>query len=387
MKKKYFMAVIAAVMLFAAGCSEQAEDTNADWQPPRRGQTELPEATPKPTDAPEEKNPEAGATDAPAPTEGAEPVVTLGRYMGLVITKVSKAEIQAELQYILESYAEFLEVDRLAQTGDTLDITYTLEVDGTMLGDEENGSSQNTVTIGEGMYIQGFEEGLIGAGKGDVVELNLTFPDPYIVNPELAGKEGLFTITVNSVMEAKLPELTDEFVNENFGYETAAVYLEALEEVLNEQSLREQLLEEIMDNCEVEEYPMDRIEAEREGFVDYYLEYAEYLGTFYDLDAEVVLQLQWGINSVDELEELGENYAYTQVKKDLVLNAIAKKQYLTLSDEEYEMRLLQYTIDYGYDTIEEFLQDYDEEEVRKEIFYDYVLDWCMDCAVVYNAEN
>lgn len=386
MKKNCFMAVLVAVMLFAAGCNEQTENTNADWQPPRRGETTFPELTPEPTptNIPEEKKPEAEATKAPIPTEGAEPVVTLGQYMGLVITKVSKAEIQAEVQSILENYAEYPEVDRAAQMGDTLDITYTLEVDGVMQTDEP---AQNSVTIGEGGYIPGFEDGLIGAKTGDLVVLNLNFPDPYIVNPELAGKAALFTITVDSVMETKLPELTDEFVSENFGYETAAAYLKELEEVMNKQSLRDQLLEGILENCEVEEYPMERVTAEKEAFVDFYLTYAEYYGSFYDLNTETALQVFFGFDSTDALEELGEVYAYDLVKKDLVLNAIAKKQNLTLSDEEYEARLQQYVIDYGYEAVEDFLLDYDEEEVDLSIFYDYVLDWCMDYAIVYNAEN
>ena len=217
--------------------------------------------------------------------------------------------------------------------------------------------------------------------------LNLNFPDPYIVNPELAGKAALFTITVDSVMETKLPELTDEFVNENFGYETVVAYLKELEEVMNEESLRDQLLEGILKNCEVEEYPIDRVTAEKEGFVDYYLAYADYYGSFYDLDTETALQVFFGFDSVDALEELGEVYAYDLVKKDLVLNAIAKKQNLTLSDEEYKARLQQYAIDYEYEIVDDFLMDYNEEEIYTSIFYDYVLDWCMDYAIVYNAEN
>ena len=51
------------------------------------------------------------------------------------------------------------------------------------------------------------------------------------------------------------------------------------------------------------------------------------------------------------------------------------------------IKLWQYASDYGYETTEDFLIDYNEEEIKKEIFYDYVLDWCMQSAVVYNAEN
>ncbi len=388
MKKKFLVTVLALMMLFAAGCGEQAEDADMDWQPPRRGESSLPEITPEakptPTDIPE-KEPEAEATKAPVPTEEAEPVVVLGQYIRLALTKLSKAEIQEELQAILREYAEFDEVERPAQSGDTLDVTYTVEVDGALLGDGT--PSQNTVTIGEGMYIPGFEDGLVGASAGDVVELDLTFPDPYTINPELAGKAALFKITVNYVMETQIPELTDEFVEEYFGYETVAAYLVDAEEAFNQQSLEEQLLDMILTDSEIEEYPMGRIAEEKEGFVDYYVSYADYYGSLYDVDTETALQIFFGFSSMQELEEIGDSYAYAQVKKDLVLNAIAKKEYLTLSDEEYKARLWQYASDYGYETTEDFLIDYNEEEIKKEIFYDYVLDWCMQSAVVYNAEN
>lgn len=391
MKKKFFAAILALMVLFAAGCSEQPEDaTGADWQPPRRGETALPEVTPESTPKPtptevSEKKPETEATGTPVPAEEAEPVVVLGQYIRLALTKLSKTELQEEVQAILREYAEFVEVERSAQIGDTLDITYTVEVDGTLL--EDGTPSQNIVTIGEGMYIPGFEDGLIGASAGDIVELDLDFPDPYIINPELAGKAALFVITVDNVMETQIPELTDEFVKEYFGYETAADYLADAEEAFNQQSLDAQLLEMILDSSEIEEYPMDRIAEEKKGFVDYYVSYADYYGSFYDVDTETALQAFFGFASMEELEEIGETYAYTQVKKDLVLNAIAKKEYLTLSDEEYEARLWQYAAGYGYSTTEDFLIDYNEEEIRKEIFYDYVLDWCMRSAVVYNAEN
>ncbi len=388
MKKKFLAAILGLVMLFAAGCGEQAEDVGTDWQPPRRGETSLPEitpeATPTPTNIPE-KEPEAEATKAPVPTEEAEPVVVLGQYIRLALTKLSKAEIQEEVQAILREYAEFIEVERSAQVGDTLDVTYTVEVDGTLLGDGT--PSQNSVTIGEGMYIPGFEDGLIGASAGDTVGLNLKFPDPYLVNPELAGKAALFTITVDSVMETQIPELTDEFVKEYFGYETVAAYLADAEEAFNQQSLEEQLLDMILNDSEIEEYPMGRIAEEKEGFVDYYVSYADYYASLYDVDTETALQVFFGFVSMQELEEIGDSYAYAQVKKDLVLSAIAKKEYLTLSDEEYKARLWQYANDYGYETTEDFLIDYNEEEIKKEIFYDYVLDWCMQSAVVYNAEN
>ena len=70
-------------------------------------------------------------------------------------------------------------------------------------------------------YVQhGFEDGLIGKNVGETVELNLTFPEDYSNNTDLAGKAVVFTVTINSIdteKEMVYDDLTDEYVSENFG--------------------------------------------------------------------------------------------------------------------------------------------------------------------------
>ena len=73
--------------------------------------------------------------------------------------------------------------------------------------------------IGSNSFIDGFEEGLIGANVGDEVDLNLTFPDTYKNNPDLAGKPVVFHVTVNSIgqqVPMTYENMTDEYVAGNF---------------------------------------------------------------------------------------------------------------------------------------------------------------------------
>lgn len=85
--------------------------------------------------------------------------------------------------------------------GDTVNIDYV----GTIDGEEfDGGSTQGTgtdLTIGSGSYIDDFEEQLIGAHPGDTVEVNVTFPDPYELNPDMSGADAVFTVTVNGIYE------------------------------------------------------------------------------------------------------------------------------------------------------------------------------------------
>ena len=85
----------------------------------------------------------------------------------------------------------------------------------------DGGTAQGQdLTLGSGTYIDGFEEGLIGAVKGQELSLELTFPDPYYNNPDLAGKDVVFDVTVNRVEETAAAELNDAFVQRVSDFET-----------------------------------------------------------------------------------------------------------------------------------------------------------------------
>ena len=144
----------------------------------------------------------------------AESSVKLGEYKGIAVTvteaSVTDEEVENQIQQVLNSKAEYREVDRAAQTGDQVNIDYKGLLDGEAF---EGGTAEGyDLTLGSGSFIDGFEDGLVGAVKGDQKDLNLTFPDPYPNNPDLAGKAVVFEVTVNAVKERSVPELTDEFV-------------------------------------------------------------------------------------------------------------------------------------------------------------------------------
>lgn len=84
------------------------------------------------------------------------------------------------------------------EDGHTVNIDYI----GTMDGEEfENTEGYGTdLTIGSGMYIDDFEEQLIGAHPGDTVEVNVTFPEDY-GNEELNGKDAVFEVVINGIYE------------------------------------------------------------------------------------------------------------------------------------------------------------------------------------------
>ena len=139
-------------------------------------------------------------------------LVRLGQYKGLEISvnsaKVTQEDIDAQIETALSSEAEQIEVtNRAVKDGDIVNIDYEGKKDGVAF---DGGTAQGyDLAIGSGTFIEGFEEGLIGAKLGETRDLNLTFPENYGAQ-ELAGQDVVFTVKVNSIKEEKLPELTDE---------------------------------------------------------------------------------------------------------------------------------------------------------------------------------
>ena len=121
---------------------------------------------------------------------------------------ITDADVGEMIERLRRQRRNFQVVERAAQEGDRINVNYQGRVDGEA---SENLGSENTdIEIGEKMYIEGLEEGLIGASAGESLKLNLTFPENYN-NEELAGKPVVFEMQVNHVAEAVLPELDAEF--------------------------------------------------------------------------------------------------------------------------------------------------------------------------------
>ena len=166
----------------------------------------------------------------------------------------TEEDYQKEIDAILEKHAEEVDIgeDAKVEDGDDLEIDYVGKYkndgknsDGTeyKAGEEfEGGSASNTehtVDLENSAFIEGFDKGMIGMGIGETKDIDMAFPDPYTNNPDLAGVEVTFTVTVNSISRTKLPELTDEFVAENpddfEDMATVAEFKEHLKEHLTEE--------------------------------------------------------------------------------------------------------------------------------------------------------
>lgn len=117
-------------------------------------------------------------------------------------------EVQERISLELKNRAYTEEVDRKVKEGDIVTIDFVGKVDGEEI---EGGSGTYDLEIGSDTFIEGFEDGLIGAKKGETRDLELKFPENY-GEQSLAGKDAVFTVTVNKIVKNVIPELNDDFV-------------------------------------------------------------------------------------------------------------------------------------------------------------------------------
>lgn len=306
--------------------------------------------------------------------------VTLGAYTGIeaAVAKMEVPEGTVE-QYISDNFlapkAEKKPVtDRAVQKGDVANIDFVGYQDGVAF---KGGTGTDfDLTIGSGQFIDGFEEGLIGAEAGDTRSLNLTFPDPYSNNPDLAGKPVVFEVTVNSIQESVMPQLTDELVKElneegyNVGGAQTAQELTEWVNNLYEQSVESTyenavetaLASTIMESSTFKDPPEKMVERFTQSIENSMNARAASLG----MTLAQYMQLYQG------LDEAGYRAAFDEqgrrmTKQYIMYQAIADKEGLMPTQEEIAGEISALMTIYGYASEEELEKSVDLESLKEDL--------------------
>ncbi len=318
---------------------------------------------------------------------GKDGKVTVGEYKGLALTSVSQAAVEEELQAMLEYHAEWVEVDRAAEEGDTVNINYVGLKDGVAFEGGTNDSEEGTdLVLGSNRFIDGFEEGLVGAVAGEQRDLNLTFPEDY-GKEELNGQAVVFQVTVNAVKERVIPELTDEFIAEKYPeFPTVAEYTETLREAMNMDSYYEQVTELVMTSSEVEKYNEANVLVRKQQLIEERTSYAEYYGAYYGLDTETAIMYLLGYESAEALEDAMGEYAYEVEKNIMIIDEIAKLENITVEDAYYDEQVAAMAEYYGYTDVASFEEAYGKDAIEDAMLSELVMQFIIDNAVISEAE-
>lgn len=139
---------------------------------------------------------------------------------------VAEAQVDRQIDELLEQRPRLVPVtDRPSQLGDELILDYAGFCDGVQF---EGGTAQNqSLVLGSGAFIPGFEEQLVGKNPGDDVDVKVTFPTPYH-SEALAGKEAVFKCTVKVIRLRQKYAPDDTFAREIGNFDSFDALREAM---------------------------------------------------------------------------------------------------------------------------------------------------------------
>lgn len=351
--KKLAMAVTAVSLsaMMLAGCGDAAaEETQESTVAAAEESSEAAE-----TETAEEK---VYADESYMDYLNVDDYVELGEYKGVEVTLeapyVSDAQVENYIQTVLDNNPVRTEItDRGVQDGDVTDINYAGTKDGVAF---DGGTADNQeLVIGSGRFIEGFEDGMIGMKVGETRELNLTFPETY-GNTELAGADVVFTVTLNHIYEETDAELNDEFVA-GLGIEDVATVEEYRQYVYDglmqsaeyqyEMNLENAVLNVVYENTTFKAVP----EAMADRYYDRLVTNMNYQAAMYGMDLETMMLYGYGMEPEEYEADMKES-AQQAAQQILMMQAIAEREGLTVSDEDVEADIAEKAEEYGYETEE-----------------------------------
>ncbi|MBE5737309.1 MAG: trigger factor [Clostridiales bacterium] len=270
-----------------------------------------------------------------------KPEVVIGTYKGINFKKnvynVKDEEIEDEIKRLQERNSRLVDVtDRAVENGDNVIIDYSGSVDGVKF--DGGTAEKQTLVIGSGTFIPGFEEQLIGMNIGEERDINVKFPEEYHAE-NLKGKDAVFAIKLHEIKKKELPEINDEFIKEAIGSESVEAYKKETRERLEKQNadraereVEDEIIKKVTETSDVEipdamiENQIDRMVQEMEYRLQYQgLKLADYL--------------KYMDKSMEDFRKDYAEQAAEYVKSQLVIEAIIEREEIKATDEEVEKRV------------------------------------------------
>ncbi|MCR4762333.1 MAG: trigger factor [Lachnospiraceae bacterium] len=297
------------------------------------------------------------------------PPVKLGKYKGIKVSKiddtVSDEELTAEIERVRGMNARSVDVtDRPVKDGDTVTLDFEGFIDGEAF---EGGKGENyPLTIGSGSFIPGFEEKLIGAEIDKELDVEVTFPEDYH-EESLRSKEAVFKCTVHGIREKELPELNDDYASDVSEFETFAEYQEDVKKKLSEKKhadaekeREDQVIDEIVADSELE-LPEAMVESNIDMTMRNYAQQLRMQGL------SLEQYIQYTGQTVEAMRDQMKPSVEKRLKGALVLEEIARKEDLRVSDEELEEILQKQADDYkmSLDELKKLLSRAQIREIRE----------------------
>ncbi len=302
--------------------------------------------------------------------------ITLGDYKDLkgekTIMTVSDEDVDDEITSELTTQKEVK--NRAIKKGDTVTIDYVGKIDGKEF---ENGSEKDAeLVVGDYEYLEDLENGLVGAKKGETKTIPVTFPKDY-GDKNLNGKKAEFSVTIKKICEDQVAKLTEDYVKQKLNYNSIKEYKAAVRKELeetNEQeavaALQDDLLTKIAESSKLNKCPDDL-----------YKQFEKSANEDIANDAELFCMSTEDYKKEYYPGDEFEKYVKGLVLRQFIYQAIAEKENITLTDEEYKS-MIQDLIDDDLKTEQEVIDYYGESDLKEEFLKQKVLDFVSDHAKV-----
>lgn len=264
----------------------------------------------------------------------AQQCVTLGKYKDLTVSlEATEEDIQIEVDSLLEEYTTYEQKEGTAQEYDMVYADFEGYVDGKKV-DSTCGSDY--ITIGSGEWLEGFEEALIGVKTGQTKEFSIDVPNGTYGDEEIDGHTVVFKAKLQYICgDSIVPDYNDAFIQSVSEYNSVKEYNAYLKKKLekeNEEDKLEFSWTEVMDGSKVKKYPKNLLKSARKEVLQGYYDMADIYGVSHD----EIFQTFGCEDEQDFKDTQLDELAKDTVKEGLVAEAIAAKENLSYTKEDYE---------------------------------------------------
>lgn len=311
--------------------------------------------------------------------------ISLADYKNMTVS-AERPEVDDEMvtRYINSELLVGTITSRAVQEGDVTDIDFAGKRDGVAF---DGGTATGyKLTIGSGQLIPGFEEGLVGVMPGETVDLNLTFPENYRQNPDLAGQEVVFTVTVNGIdTSAEYETVTPEEMKEmGLPYKTKEDVWEAGKKAVEqnadetfEANAKSAVVQKLLEESTAESIPEYLVEEE----IQNYNLYMESIAAMYGVDLETFVSAASGLTQ-EEYDSQTKEMCTQIVKQYLVMEAVARAEGIETTDEMIHERADKEAEEYGYSSGDALIDEVGYTTYRMAVVQEQVIERLMDIVSV-----
>ncbi|MFA5134850.1 MAG: trigger factor [Patescibacteria group bacterium] len=269
------------------------------------------------------------------------PDVTLGDYAGVKVderaVQVEPAEVDDVISNLRKAYGKEKRILRPVQNGNKVEVDMNGYLDKVPVDGAQAKNQQ--MVIGEGNFVPGFEENLLGMSEGEEKEFTVRFPKEYH-RKDLARRDIEFKVKVKAVYEIELPELNDEFAKSIGNVSTVGELQKRIEEsIMREKQDKEKqrwelaVVDAVVKKSAFGEIPDVLIHSEM-GKVLHELEHdVANRGMKFD---DYLLSIK---KSRDDLKKELQPRVIERIKSALVVRAIAEKESIRTTDEELDKEI------------------------------------------------